>query len=200
MRKGILVDVDTQIDFMKRNGALYVPEAEDIIPRVADLMEYAEGCGIRIISTMDTHVENDPEFDQFAPHCIKGTPGWEKIDCTLLDDRVVLPINWKPPLPKGILDRMQIIIEKSTFDPFSNPAMDEIIEKLNRPKCVVFGVATDCCVRTTCFSLLERKCQVNLILNATKPVREESGRETIEELKHKGVEFITSAEVMRVAV
>ena len=39
MRKGILIDIDTQNDFMKRGGALYVPEAEDIIPRVDDTLE-----------------------------------------------------------------------------------------------------------------------------------------------------------------
>jgi nicotinamidase/pyrazinamidase len=92
------------------------------------------------------------------------------------------------------------VIEKNTYDPFSNPAMDQIIAMLNRPKCLVFGVATDYCVKTACLGLLQRKCEVNIILNATRPVRERTGREAIEELKDKGVEFITSAEVMRVAV
>ena len=200
MRKGILIDIDTQNDFMKRGGALYVPEAEDIIPRVDDMMEYAAGFGIRIISTKDTHTEDDPEFEEFPPHCIKGTPGWQKIDVTLHDDRVELGLDWKPPLPKRILEHQQIIIEKSTYDPFASPAFEAIIELLDNPKCMVFGVATDHCVRHACLGLFERGCKVNLILNATKPVLERTGRDTIEELKDKGVEFITSAEVMRVAV
>ncbi|NQT20887.1 MAG: isochorismatase family protein [Planctomycetes bacterium] len=200
MRKGILVDIDTQIDFMKRNGALYVPEAEDIIPRVDDMMEYAAGFGIRILSTMDTHTKDDPEFAEFSPHCVKGTPGWQKLPITLHDDRVVLPLNWKPPLPDDILERQQIIVEKSTYDPFSSPAFEAVIQLLKSPKCMVFGVATDYCVRAACLGLLERRCKVNLIINSTKPVLERTGRDTIEELKNMGVEFITSAEVMRVAV
>ena len=200
MKKAVLIDVDTQNDFMRRNGALYVPEAEDIIPRVADLLEYAAGCGIRVISTMDTHTKDDPEFAEFPPHCIKGTPGWEKIEESLLDDTIQLSVGRKPLLPKNILDHPQIIIEKSTYDAFSNPALNALIEKLNRPECMVFGVATDYCVRLACLGLLERQCKVNLIINATRPVLERTGRETIEELKDKGVEFITSAEIMRVAV
>jgi nicotinamidase/pyrazinamidase len=200
MRKGILVDIDTQIDFMKRNGALYVPEAEDIIPRVDDMMEYAAGFGIRILSTMDTHTKDDPEFAEFSPHCVKGTPGWQKLPITLHDDRVVLPLNWKPPLPDDILERQQIIVEKSTYDPFSSPAFEAVIQLLKSPKCMVFGVATDYCVRAACLGLLERRCKVNLIINSTRPVLERTGRDTIEELKNMGVEFITSAEVMRVAV
>jgi len=200
MKRAVLIDVDTQNDFMKRDGALYVPEAEDIIPRVADLMEYAQGCRIRVISTMDTHKKNDPEFAEFPPHCIKGTPGWKKIDGSLLRGYVRLPLNWKPPLPADILERPQIVVETGTYDAFSNPAMDALIEKLGYPECMVFGVATDYCVKLMCFGLLERGCKVNLILNATKPVLERTGREAIEELKARGVEFITSAEVMRVAV
>jgi len=200
MKKAVLIDVDTQYDFMKRDGALYVPEAEDIIPRVADLLEYAAGCRIRVISTMDTHAKDDPEFARFPPHCVKGTPGWRKIEESFLDERIQLPVDWKPPLPKNILDYPQIIIEKPTFDAFSNPAMEALIEKLNRPECMVFGVATDYCVKLACLGLLKRQCKVNLIINATRPVLERTGRETIEELKAKGVEFITTAEVMRVAV
>ena len=200
MRKGILIDIDTQNDFMKRGGALYVPEAEDIIPRVDDMMEYAAGFGIRIISTMDTHTEDDPEFDEFPPHCIKGTFGWQKMDGTLHEDRVELGLNWKPPFPKGILEHQQIVIEKPSYDPFASPAFEAIIELLDSPKSMVFGVATDYCVRHACLGLLERGCKVNLVLNATKPIMERTGRDTIEELKDKGVEFITSAEVMRVAV
>jgi len=39
-----------------------------------------------------------------------------------------------------------------------------------------------------------------VIINVTRPIHERTGREAIEELKDRGVEFITSAEVMRVAV
>jgi nicotinamidase-related amidase len=112
----------------------------------------------------------------------------------------VLPKTWQPPLSSEDMDHQQIIVQKGELDAFSHPAMDEIVDKFKRPPAIVFGVATEHCVRLACLGLLERGCKVNLILNATRPVRESAGRETIEELKEKGVEFITSAEVMRVAV
>jgi len=200
MRKTILVDVDTQKDYMKRAGAMYVPEAEDIIPRVADLLEYAVGCSIRVVSTMDTYAPDDPAFLESPPHCVKGTAGWEKIEQSLLAARIQIPLDYKPPLPDTILDYQQIVIEKSGIDPFVNPALSDLIELLHRPQCLVFGVATDRCVKMTCLGLLKRRCKVSIILNATRSRHERTGREAIEELKERGVEFITSAEVMRVAV
>ena len=200
MRKTILMDLDTQKDFMKRAGALYVPEAEDIIPRVADLMEYAVGCNIRVVSTMDTHAPDDPEFGQWPPHCVKGTVGWEKIEQSLVASRIQIPVDYEPPLPENILDYQQIVIEKPEIDPFSNLALGDLIELLGRPQCLVSGVATDYCVKQMCLGLLKRRCKVGVIINVTRSIHERTGREAIEELKDRGVEFITSAEVMRVAV
>lgn len=200
MKKAVLLDMDTQVDFMRSTGKLYVPEAEDIIPRVTDLMEYARNMGLMVISTKDTHTPDDPEFKQFSPHCIRGTPGWEKIEGTILADHIELPIDWAGDLPDDILDHQQIIIQKNTLDPFMSWMLHEVIERLQKPRCLVFGVATDYSVRYVCLGLLKRKCRVSIILNATRPMREDNGREAIEELKAKGTDFITTAEVIRVAV
>ena len=200
MKKAVLLDMDTQVDFMRSTGRLYVPEAQDIIPRVTDLMEYARNMDLMVVSTKDTHAPDDPEFEQFSPHCIPGTPGWEKIEGTVLDDHIELPIDWSADLPDDILDHQQIIVQKNTLDPFMSWLLHEVVERLQKPRCLVFGVATDYCVRHVCLGLLKRKCRVSIILNATRPMREDSGRDAIEELKAKGTEFITTAEVIRVAV
>ena len=39
--KTVFVDVDTQIDFLFPAGALYVPGAEALVPKIAALNRYA---------------------------------------------------------------------------------------------------------------------------------------------------------------
>ena len=39
----IFWDVDTQYDFMKADGKLYVPDAEQLIPNLKKLTDYAHG-------------------------------------------------------------------------------------------------------------------------------------------------------------
>ena len=69
--KTVFFDIDTQIDFMFPAGALYVPGAERIVPVIAALNQRA---GI-VVSTMCAHEEDDPEFQEWPPHCIAGTTG-----------------------------------------------------------------------------------------------------------------------------
>ena len=42
----IFWDVDTQYDFMKADGKLYVPDAEQLIPNLRKLTDYAHGHGV----------------------------------------------------------------------------------------------------------------------------------------------------------
>jgi len=69
----VFFDVDTQLDFLLPAGALYAPGAERIIPTIARLNRWAGEHSIAVVSTMDAHAENDPEFARWRPHCVVGT-------------------------------------------------------------------------------------------------------------------------------
>ena len=77
--KILFIDIDTQNDFMFKEGNLYVPDAERIIENLKKLTEFAYRNNIPIFSSVDSHTQDDPEFKQFPPHCIKGTVGQKKI-------------------------------------------------------------------------------------------------------------------------
>ena len=72
----ILVVVDMQNDFI--NGALGTPEAQAVVPRVAEKINEFDG---EVYFTMDTHKENylDTQEGKNLPvtHCVSDTHGWE---------------------------------------------------------------------------------------------------------------------------
>ncbi len=70
--KTVFFDVDTQIDFLYPAGALYVPGAETMVEQIAALNRFAGAHGIPLVSTMDAHSEDDPEFKTWPPHCVVG--------------------------------------------------------------------------------------------------------------------------------
>ena len=76
----ILVDVDTQFDFMDPRGALYVPADASVETAIADLLARAESQSIPLLGSVDSHAFDAWEFEgnggQFPQHCVKGTPGW----------------------------------------------------------------------------------------------------------------------------
>src|SRR5438045_1785710 len=96
----IFWDVDTQYDFMKADGKLYVPDAEQLIPNLKKLTDYAHGHGIRVVASADDHVREDAEISEtpdwkqtFPAHCLRGTPGQKKIPETALRDRKSTRLN-----------------------------------------------------------------------------------------------------------
>ena len=161
--KTVFFDVDTQIDFLYPAGALYVPGAEVIVNAVAGLNRYAGEQGIPVVSTMDAHSENDPEFRDWPPHCVVGTAGQAKPSATLLEKRVTVPN--RPGLP-AIEFAQQILIEKQELDCFSSVNLDELLQKLAAERYVVYGVVTEICVQHAVMGLLKTGARVELVTDA----------------------------------
>ena len=55
-----LVIGDMHHDFVKEGGSLVVPDAEQTIPAIRNLLDRARGAGAKVVFTQDTHREGDP--------------------------------------------------------------------------------------------------------------------------------------------
>src|SRR3984885_806894 len=71
----ILWEVDVQADFILPGGSLYVTGAEELLPNIQKLTDAARRGEVFLVSHGCFHTPNDPEFQQFPAHCVKGTPG-----------------------------------------------------------------------------------------------------------------------------
>ena len=85
-RRPVLWDVDTQADFMRPSGKLYVPGAEQACEAMGRLVRAAHEVGIVHVASVDDHELTDPEISgepdfelTYPPHCLRGTPGARKI-------------------------------------------------------------------------------------------------------------------------
>ena len=163
--KTVFFDVDTQLDFLYAAGALYVPGAEDIVAEVAALNRYAAAHGIPVVSTMDAHTENDPEFRAWPPHCVAGTAGQQKPAATLLEKRTTIPST---PEDVEIRDAQQILLEKQSVDCFTNPNLPALLDHLGADRCVVYGVVTEICVKNAAMGLLKSGRQVTVVTDAVR--------------------------------
>ena len=190
MKNLFFLDVDTQRDFMLATGALYVPGAERILPKLRRLFDFARKNEISILSSADAHVADDPEFKQFPPHCVRGTEGQRKVDETLLPRPLVFqhqPVDRN--LAEAVRKHQQIIVEKQSLDLFSNPVAERLIRVLP-PRAIVFGVATEYCVKMACLGLRRLGVQTVLITDAVRALAPKTEKEALEEMRRAGVEFI----------
>ena len=79
----IIVDVDTQRDFMLQEGAWYVHAEATVRMAVARVLQQGQREGVPIIGSVDTHAHDAWEFNgnggPYPPHCVKGSPGWLRV-------------------------------------------------------------------------------------------------------------------------
>jgi nicotinamidase/pyrazinamidase len=157
--KKFVVFVDTQGDFVFRNGKLPVADAESIL---ADLLRYASELSPDevdgVLFTFDTHEretymgspENlgNPDAGEpgFDIHCERGTPGWENVvNPRLIDSRI--PVY---TLEKGVFDMWaEDNIEVHGEQMYAPKNRDAFIARfLTEGQTVeVVGVAADFCVK-----------------------------------------------------
>lgn len=192
MKNIFFLDIDTQRDFMLPGGALYVHGAERIIPKLRRLFDFAKRSEITILSSADTHIPGDPEFQQFPPHCVQGTEGQRKLDDTLLHHPLIIA---NKPVDKNLIEAVrkhrQIIVEKPALDIFSNPVSEKLFRVLP-PHAIVFGVTTEYCVKHACLGIRKMGIPVALVTDAIRAITPKGEKEALEEMRKAGVEFITS--------
>ncbi len=193
--KTVFVDVDTQFDFMDSQGSFYVPGAEDITGNVKKLFNYAKELKIKILSSADMHKEDDPEFKLFPVHCVKDTPGCQKIEASICKDNVIIE-NVGQDITESMLDHDQIIIEKQSHGIFDNKNSDKVIAGLDAGDYVVFGVATDYCVKLAVLGLLKRGYKVLLVTDAIKATTQEGEKESLKEMKDAGAIFTNTENII----
>jgi len=196
-RKVIFWEVDTQADFMLPGGNLYVPGAEKTIPNVKRLVDAARQGRVLLVSDMCQHTPDDPEFAQFPPHCVRGTPGAQIIPEGLAEKHFIVPNERGFKLPADLFAYQQVIIEKQTLNVFDNPLANEIVDRLPRDAgYFVFGVVTEYCVRLAAKGLLERERNVSVVTDAIETLKEEDGRRTMDELRSLGARFVSTDEAL----
>ncbi|MGC9968947.1 MAG: isochorismatase family protein [Bryobacteraceae bacterium] len=190
--KTVFFDIDTQIDFLFPAGALYVPGAERLLPALAELNRYAAEHSIPVVSDMDAHAENDPEFKDWPAHCVAGTLGQRKPAELLLERRVVIP---SAPGDYPIEGAQQIIVEKQTLDVFTNPNVAGLLEKLSADRYVVYGVVTEYCVYYAVTGLLKTGKPVELVTDAIQEIDPAAAQRTLSDFVAAGGRLTTVAQI-----
>lgn len=79
MKKALLV-IDMLNDFSKKEGTLFVPENEIIIPVIKAWIENFRKNNDYIIYICDNHSKDDQEFKRWPPHAVSGSWGSEIVE------------------------------------------------------------------------------------------------------------------------
>jgi nicotinamidase/pyrazinamidase len=203
---GALV-VDIQGDFTQlMNGPLAVPGTNlDYIHKINKAIGQLKGLGIPLWASQDWHpadhvsfFTNHPGekvFDRITtlqgkeqilwpPHCLQGTPGAE-----LLIDRSL----FETVVQKG---RDQRYDSYSCFQDEGGreTELDGLLKGRGLKKLLIFGIATDYCVRWTSLDGLERGYGILVVKSLCRGVDQKTSDQAMIEIKQKGIVILEDLE------
>ncbi|MBD0339136.1 MAG: cysteine hydrolase [Thermoleophilia bacterium] len=195
----ILWDVDTQVDFVHADGKLAVPGAEETIPAMKKLVDAARAAGVVHVASADDHeltdleLSDEPDFERtYPPHCLRGTRGARKVPQTDQVDPVPMTLEL---LPERHLEGREFLLLKKSFDVFTNPNAERLLERLDPDEIVVFGVATDVCDDAAIRGFLDRGYRVRFVEDAARGLDESRTARCTAAWRERGVEFTTADEI-----
>ena len=188
------LDVDTQVDFMEPGGKLYAAGAEAIVPRLRELVELARAQGIPLISSVDAHPVDDPEFADWPPHAIVDTPGQAKIAATTTGAEQVVPNQPGVALPDPAA--AHVVLEKQQLPVFHNQHAEAVFAATGATRVVVFGVVTECCVKEAVLGLLARGYAVDVVEDAIWPIQAADGEAALAAMAAAGANRVRTADVV----
>ena len=178
MSTAVLV-VDFQADFTEyKNGSLAINGTDEIYIRKLSLAtrRYKE-VGYKIYATKDLHPFNHSSFGNPWPvHCVKDTPGSKILISNNIFDRI---------FSKGY---------RKNFDSYSGFAdeggeetdLDETLTHHNINSLIIYGIATDYCVKATVLDALIRGYDVYVKEHLCRGTNSISTSAAIEEMSKRG--------------
>jgi nicotinamidase-related amidase len=162
----ILVDMNTQCDFLLPTGAVPVANRAQILPNIRRLMNWARIEEMPVMSSLECHRPGE-SLKGLPLHCIDRSGGQRKLPFTLMARRMVIHADNTFDLPLDPFRRyQQLIFTKRSVDFLSNPKADRLVNSLFVGHVVVFGVLAEQCVRALVLGLLTRQIRTVVVSDA----------------------------------
>ncbi len=159
-----LLVIDMLNDFIEDEGALLVPGAARIVPRIARILEDARRQGIPVIYVTDSHREDDHEFRFWPAHAVSDTWGGE----------IIRELQPEPG---------DYIIPKRRYSAFFGTDLDNYLRELGIRKVYLTGVLTNICVYVTALDAAMRNYGVAVFKDAVASLSEDTDRFVFQQLE-----------------
>jgi len=190
----LLIDVNTQRDFLYPDGAWTVANRQAVMANLRKLMRVVRARRIPVVSCMDMHRPCEPSRSVPA-HCVDGTTGQEKVPFTLMPRRVFVQADNTFNLPPNLTSRYrQLIFAKRGTDVLNNPKAERLLSAMKCEMLYVCGVALEHSVRAGVLGLLTRNKPVTVITDACGYFDNEQADMALRQMDAKGARLIGTAE------
>ncbi|PKL47141.1 MAG: hypothetical protein CVV39_06220 [Planctomycetes bacterium HGW-Planctomycetes-1] len=181
-RKRVLVDVDTQKDFLIASGTSCIKNHRRVLMNIRRAYAWARARHIRVISTaLSKPGKNGDNF------CIAGTDGQKKVSYTLRNKRYTFEADNSTDLSRDLFAHFdQIILTKRCENPFEEPRAERLLTELKADEFIVIGAMAEGAVSSTVLGLLQRGKRVVVLTDAVGVLDRNAADIAFRKMKAKG--------------
>lgn len=193
-RKRVIVDVDTQRDFLLADGKACIRNHRRVLAHIRRMMAWARANNIPIISTAEVHPDNNGESE--TKYCIDGTNGQRKVKYTLVNNRKCFTADGSMDLPMEMLRRHnQIVLHKRCTDPFEEPRIDRLLSEVRANEFILIGVSAEGAVKATALGLLQRGKNVTIVADAVGSHEKSEAHLAFRKMEAKGAKLVETKKI-----
>ena len=168
-----LIIIDMLRDFLEEGGSLYIGgDSKAVIQNVAARLKECRQEEKPVIYIMDSHLQQDPEFEMFPVHCLAGEWGGEVVDeLTPREEDILIP--------------------KRRYSAFYGTDLDLTLRELGVQELELAGVCTQICVLYTAADARMRHYDVTVRKSCVASFDQEAHEFALKEMeKTLGVKVI----------
>ena len=170
-----LVVVDMQRDFMP-GGALPVPKADTIVPKINDYVKLFFEKERPIFFTRDYHPKEHISFRSqggaWPEHCVEGSEGAK------FHPNLLIPMDNKFIISKGTSK------DFDAYSGFQGTLLHDLLQERGIRRLFICGVATEYCVKNTLLGAIHLGYETFLLTDAIKGLGR--SKEAIEQMLRAG--------------
>ena len=194
----VLLDLNTQRDFLGENAPCRVANASELVPALRNIIAWTLRNEVPIISSMESRRSEEATLGSLPPHCLDGTAGQLKLRFTLLRNRVSVEGDNTLTLPLDLFQNyQQVIFRKRTDDLLSNPKADRFLTQLRAREYIVFGLGLEHSVKSLALALRARSQRISVITDGCGYWSASTAEFALRQMVAKGIRLITVEELLR---
>ena len=194
-RRQILVDINTQKDYLLADGKICIRNHKRVVSHIRRIMAWARRRHVPVISVCEVFPDNNG-----ASYCIDGSEGQKKISYSLFNNRINFPADGHSELPRGILRTYsQVVLHKRSIDPFEEPRIERLLSEIRAAEFILIGASTEGAVQATALGLLQRGKRVVIVTDAVGAHNSRQSDHALRKMQAKGAKLVETRKIAGVS-
>lgn len=194
----VLCDLNTQHDFLDVGALCRARNADSFIWAARRVVAWGKWNHVPVISSVDSHRDDESTHDGFAQHCLDGTPGQDKLSWSLFGTHYRVEGDNTIGVPLDLFERyQQVIFRKRTHDLFCNPKADRYLTQLPVDEYILFGVGLEHSLKSLALGLLARNKRVTVVADACGYWNPSEADLALRRMHAKGADLVNVDQLLR---